>query len=454
MLEEASIACDVVPAGTRAAGQRPLPALIDGDLEVVGGAAILMDLADRCPDRGLAPPLGTPARAAYYRWLGYVDAVAAPVIEKVGVRTRPPPAAARLPVIDAEARRQLDAICRALAEAVEGRPHVAGAAFTAADIAVGSTVAWLAAFGLLAAHPGLVAYGDRLFERPAYQRTHGLLVRDLMTPPVGARVARVREGRGRPLFISGRPNQDGRGFAQLLGHVDTERPVDMLQFSYAEEEALRRPYRPGEIEGWARDFVGVMRAAQPSGPYHLVGMCEGALIAYQMARLLEAQGETVGLLGILDTWPEENTRRPVLERVHQLEEAARRALEATPAYAGSRLRRAVDRALPSMRRADGDATRRAPAAAAAPVAKEAWVGRHAPRDPIALRPVRCPITVFAAPRQPYWRIRDPGLAWGSRTTGGVVIHPIEGRHLEVLHAPFAEVLGAQLTACLRRLEGR
>lgn len=46
-----------------------IPVLVDGDLVLYEAAAICLHLADLHPQRGLAPPLGTPARAHYYKWL-------------------------------------------------------------------------------------------------------------------------------------------------------------------------------------------------------------------------------------------------------------------------------------------------------------------------------------------------------------------------------------------------
>jgi len=44
----------------------------------------------------------------------------------------------------------------------------------------------------------------------------------------------------------------------------------------------------------------VMRSVQPEGPYLLGGWCNGGLIAYEMARQLRAQGQTVDLLVLMD----------------------------------------------------------------------------------------------------------------------------------------------------------
>ena len=46
-----------------------VPVLVDGDLVLYESAAICLHLCDIHPNAGLAPALGTPARAHFYKWL-------------------------------------------------------------------------------------------------------------------------------------------------------------------------------------------------------------------------------------------------------------------------------------------------------------------------------------------------------------------------------------------------
>ncbi|GAB4068256.1 hypothetical protein KHC28_23880 [Ancylobacter sonchi] len=67
------------------------------------------------------------------------------------------------------------------------------------------------------------------------------------------------------------------------------------------------PNTPQELEerslvDVARDYVRVIRAARPTGPYVLFGLCVAGAIAYEAARQLEAEGEVVPLVILADTW--------------------------------------------------------------------------------------------------------------------------------------------------------
>jgi len=46
-----------------------------------------------------------------------------------------------------------------------------------------------------------------------------------------------------------------------------------------------------------------MRTVQPHGPYRLGGFCNGGLLAYEMARQLESQGEQIEFLGLIAPAP-------------------------------------------------------------------------------------------------------------------------------------------------------
>jgi thioesterase superfamily protein len=57
---------------------------------------------------------------------------------------------------------------------------------------------------------------------------------------------------------------------------------------------------PPTLEIVAAAHVKSLRAVQPTGPYLLGGYCNGALVAYEMARQLHANGQQVALLALID----------------------------------------------------------------------------------------------------------------------------------------------------------
>jgi aspartate racemase len=56
------------------------------------------------------------------------------------------------------------------------------------------------------------------------------------------------------------------------------------------------------VEDMAAHYVRELREFQPSGPYHIGGYCMGGSVAYEMARLLQKEGQIVGVVALLDTY--------------------------------------------------------------------------------------------------------------------------------------------------------
>src|SRR6478736_7103461 len=57
-----------------------LPVLIDGALTLTEPLAIALHLADLVPEKQLAPPSGSPERAAYHQWLSFTETQLEPVL--------------------------------------------------------------------------------------------------------------------------------------------------------------------------------------------------------------------------------------------------------------------------------------------------------------------------------------------------------------------------------------
>ncbi|MET7714557.1 non-ribosomal peptide synthase/polyketide synthase [Streptomyces sp. NPDC005407] len=60
---------------------------------------------------------------------------------------------------------------------------------------------------------------------------------------------------------------------------------------------------PGSIEEMAAEYIEQIRAVQPDGPYHLVGFSFGGIPVHEIAVRLEAAGETVAAMVVMDAYP-------------------------------------------------------------------------------------------------------------------------------------------------------
>jgi amino acid adenylation domain-containing protein len=58
---------------------------------------------------------------------------------------------------------------------------------------------------------------------------------------------------------------------------------------------------PWSIETMAADRIEALKAIQPTGPYRLGGLCNGGVLAFEMARQLQSRGESVEALLLIDS---------------------------------------------------------------------------------------------------------------------------------------------------------
>ncbi|MCX5113329.1 amino acid adenylation domain-containing protein [Streptomyces sp. NBC_00378] len=111
---------------------------------------------------------------------------------------------------------------------------------------------------------------------------------------------------GAPLFCVHAVSGMSWSYAGLLRHIGGRRPLIGLQA----KELTSPSDRPAGIEEMAAGYVAEIRSVQPHGPYHLLGWSFGGLVAHAIAAELEAQGEEVALLALLDSYPLPDGFRP------------------------------------------------------------------------------------------------------------------------------------------------
>lgn len=115
-----------------------------------------------------------------------------------------------------------------------------------------------------------------------------------------SRAVAIQPGGARtPLFIVPGVNGNVIGYEALAQALGPDQPVYGLRSVGLEGEA--EPL--DRVEDIAAVFEADLRVVQPHGPYRILGFCMGGIVAYEVAQQLVARGETVELLGLIDTWP-------------------------------------------------------------------------------------------------------------------------------------------------------
>ncbi|MDG3016189.1 amino acid adenylation domain-containing protein [Speluncibacter jeojiensis] len=108
----------------------------------------------------------------------------------------------------------------------------------------------------------------------------------------------LKAGTGDPLFLIAGAGSPAMGLVPVVGKLRSTRPVYGIQAHGLERRGL--PDR--SIKASARRNIRLIENVQPKGPYLLGGYSVGGVIALEMARQLESNGESVAGVIALDTW--------------------------------------------------------------------------------------------------------------------------------------------------------
>lgn len=202
------------------------------------------------------------------------------------------------------------------------------------------------------------------------------------------------------------------------------------------------------VEDLAAHFVERIDRVRPDGPVGLVGYSFGGYVAYEIARVLQAAGREIHLLGILDTRvPGALRRRRLLARlgVHR-ERWSRLGAAERWRYLGDLARRRVGQL--------GDGS--PPASPTTAGFEEAMRLVSAAKTRAARRyrpgPYEGSLTLFRADPEAWMDFVEieEDYGWGALCGGGVECRPVTGRHLEILSEPHVASLAASLHEVLAR----
>lgn len=249
-----------------------------------------------------------------------------------------------------------------------------------------------------------------------------------------------------PLFMIHGVGGNILGFYNLVAHLRPDRPVYGIQAQglLPDEPALIR------LEEQAAYYLKEIRRIQPHGPYCFLGFSFGGLVAYEMAQQLRAQGEEIGLLGMLDTRQSDHLLRlsnPMAFLKHMyfmsnqlwqhtkrfnlrnkalliLNLFKKRLLRLSYQYSAARGQQTIAKSMKSVHDINMNA------------------GLN-----YKIRPYDGHITLFRAMDEAEWNLPED-LGWGSCAQQGVTIHKIPGGHGQICMEPSVKILAEELTRCL------
>lgn len=244
------------------------------------------------------------------------------------------------------------------------------------------------------------------------------------------------------------------GYSNLARHLGTDQPV----YSFCPPlDTLERYTR---IEDLAALYVADLLRFQPCGPYHLGGFCFGGNIAYEMACQLVSQGQQVGRLFLLNSWPNHSSYTNVhwtpklmtkaignfaLRLRYQARWAIRHphdSLRWYCAWAGRRLGAMLS---PSAER-HIDVSDFVDLSQQSERERQLW-GNHV-RAWLEYRPRPYPgqVVLLRSRGHPLRCSFDPRMGWGHLARGGVLVKTCPGDHATILGEEHAAETARQLQA--------
>jgi thioesterase domain-containing protein/acyl carrier protein len=255
-------------------------------------------------------------------------------------------------------------------------------------------------------------------------------------------VVLLKPGPERPLFCL--PGSGGQlvHLHQLAQHFARERAFYALSY-----ESLIERYPPGPaIEETAAHFVRAIQTVQATGPYAIAGYSFGGTVAFEMAHQLQAQGASVELLALLDTWgPNSPTVAPVARRlgVHS-KILSRLPLKAKLRYVADRVGDRARRCLPQTHTMSPDDS-------LANIIQRLERGNHRAARRYQPKPYRGRVALFRASEQPRaigTDASDPYMGWGPLAKGPLDCYEIPGAHDSMMRDANVQVLANLLSAAL------
>jgi len=141
-------------------------------------------------------------------------------------------------------------------------------------------------------HPALILRAPT----PAAQT---LMLHDSHRPRIPA-VIPLKAGTGFPVFLLHGIGGSVLEFLELVKYIETPLPIYGLQAEGT--DGIRKPL--ASIEAMVTSFLIEVQKQQPRGPYILMGHSLGGLVALEMARQLSERGQEIGLLSMIDAYPD------------------------------------------------------------------------------------------------------------------------------------------------------
>ncbi|MGA7386201.1 MAG: thioesterase domain-containing protein, partial [Methylocella sp.] len=293
-----------------------------------------------------------------------------------------------------------------------------------------------------------------LFQAPTVRELAAHVSR-IETPLEPWRIVQIQPRGGKTPIIA---IENTISYYNLARRIGTDRPFFGVQLF---DPSIPRSLPRRDMNEIAADYVRLIRAAQPHGPYILFGLCVAGVIAYEAAQQLRQAGESVPLVVMADTWvPGYIKRLPFIRRFlfycsHHLRSFKHKCglvlsgkqsvAEFLLSYGLVRQSRIMDlaAALHLVRQAklrkDDEATR--------------WLLRYLEEARGRYRAsASVGNVVVLQSDEVVTRFADPKMNWSDLVNGRLFVHRVPGSHLDMFQGEGADQTAEHLRSLLNQVD--
>jgi amino acid adenylation domain-containing protein len=298
-----------------------------------------------------------------------------------------------------------------------------------------------------------------LFRASTVRQLADVLRKDGWSPHWSSLVPINPGGSQLPLYLVHGAEGNVLLYRQLARYLGPDQPVYGFQSKGLDGNGSLR----ATIEEMASDYIKELEAFQPSGPYRLGGYCLGGAVALEMAHQLQAKGEQVELVAMLETYNNNalppSRRRRTWRLVHSLQNLwfhganfcfvknkdrwkfIREKWDVEMTRLGIRLR-----ALSPARYVSGrEETQSSYPHLRVKKVNDLAVRRYVPRTYSGR-------VVVIRPKGNFWGLDRVTFGWGDVVRDGLEVREIPIYPKGMLVEPFVQTLAEELRACLGEAE--
>ncbi|MBD2112643.1 MULTISPECIES: amino acid adenylation domain-containing protein [Cyanophyceae] len=288
-----------------------------------------------------------------------------------------------------------------------------------------------------------------IFQAPTVEQLANFLQHD-QVPAMSSSMIVIQAGNPAtisPLFCIHVLGENGIFLRPLVSYLDPAQPVYGLSAQMLE----RKNAPPNQIKDLAAFYVQEMRIVQPVGPYFIAGVSFGGEIVFEIAQQLVRQGETVGLLALLDTFGPED----ISAKLGRASSHFANLFDQGLPYLLNKVKRRWNDIWPSLLYRYNKLSLKLGQnlsyeqqflmvleenkAASKKYIYETYPGK---------------LTLFRATEEIYYSqaYLDEGLGWRDFAGGGLEVHDVPGDHVNMLHEPHVQVLAQEFANCLSKAQ--